>query len=92
MGEKRLHCFFSGRVQGVFFRAHIAGFAQKLGVKGTVKNLADGRVEFVGEGKEESLRKLVEMAKTGNPRARVGKTEERWGESKKEFNDFRTIY
>lgn len=53
--NNRLHVFFSGRVQGVFFRMYTRETAPKLGVSGFVKNLPDGRVEVVAEGKKDAL-------------------------------------
>lgn len=41
---------YSGRVQGVGFRATAAHVAQGFPVTGYVRNLADGRVEVVVEG------------------------------------------
>ena len=35
----------SGRVQGVYYRAHVAKNSKKAGFSGYVKNLEDGRVE-----------------------------------------------
>jgi acylphosphatase len=54
-GERRMHVFFSGSVQGVGFRYTALGIAQKLGLTGWVRNLVDGRVELVAEGSEKSL-------------------------------------
>ncbi len=68
---KRLHIFVSGRVQGVFFRANTVKVANKLGIKGWVKNLSDGRVEIVAEGSEEKLREFVEWLKKGPMLAKV---------------------
>lgn len=45
----------SGRVQGVGYRYFVLQEAQSLGVSGFAKNLADGRVEVVGEGPDEVL-------------------------------------
>jgi len=46
---KRVHVFISGKVQGVWFRSYTEAEAKKLGVKGWVRNLPDGRVEAVFE-------------------------------------------
>lgn len=49
MNERRT-VLFDGEVQGVGFRANTARFARGLALTGTVRNLADGRVELVAEG------------------------------------------
>jgi len=48
----------SGRVQGVGFRLFTQREANKLGVTGFVRNLADGRVEVVAKGSREQLAQL----------------------------------
>ncbi len=78
MPRVRAHCFFSGRVQGVFFRYHTRLEAERLGVSGWVRNLPDGRVEAVFEGEEERVRELIEYCKNRQPYARVEKVEVTW--------------
>lgn len=67
----RAHVFISGMVQGIFFRSETRKKAKKLGVKGWVRNLSDGRVEAVFEGEEKEVQSLVEFCKRGPPQARV---------------------
>jgi acylphosphatase len=55
----RLHCLFSGEVQGVGFRRHTERQALALGLRGWVRNLPDGRVEMVAEGPPADLEALV---------------------------------
>lgn len=85
---KRVHLFVSGRVQGVFFRAHTRDLARRLGLKGFVRNLPDGRVEVVAEGPEEKLQELIEFCRHGPPLAHVTGTEIHWEEPTGEFRDF----
>jgi len=47
--------FFSGKVQGIGFRARTHKIAEAHQVFGFVKNLEDGRVELWIEGEEEDL-------------------------------------
>jgi acylphosphatase len=61
----------SGVVQGVFFRASTSQRAHELGVSGFVRNLADGRVEVVASGSEQTLAELQTWLHQGPPSARV---------------------
>ena len=45
-----MHCYISGRVQGVFFRASARQEAERLGITGYAKNLPDGRLEVLACG------------------------------------------
>lgn len=86
--RKRVHLYVSGRVQGVFFRAHTRDLARSLGLSGFVRNLPDGRVEIVAEGEEEALRKLITFAHQGPPLAQVTSVEEHWEEPTGQFSGF----
>ncbi len=52
------HCFVSGRVQGVSFRYYTRQQAQRLGISGWARNLADGRVEVLACGQPSAVDKL----------------------------------
>jgi len=69
--RKRLHLFVSGRVQGVWYRGSMAAEAERFGVDGWVRNLADGRVEAVVEGVPEAVDAVVDWCRRGPPAARV---------------------
>ena len=64
-----------GRVQGVGFRDALQQVAERLGVTGWVRNLADGRVESVAQGKPDDVAALLEWARRGPPAARVERVE-----------------
>ena len=61
----------SGRVQGVFYRASAAREAERLGVSGYARNLADGRVEVLATGSAEQVAALAEWLADGPKLARV---------------------
>jgi acylphosphatase len=61
----------SGRVQGVGFRFFTQDIARQEGLTGIVRNLADGRVEVVAEGDDESLTRLEAALRRGPSHARV---------------------
>lgn len=50
-----MHCFVSGKVQGVWYRASAKKYAQKLGINGWARNLPDGRVEVLACGYHDQL-------------------------------------
>ena len=75
MDMKRWHVVITGKVQGVFFRAHLQRVARSLGFTGWVKNLADGRVEAIMEGSEINLPAMLDWCRKGPPCADVGKVE-----------------
>lgn len=65
----------SGRVQGVYFRAHTRKQAQALELSGHAINLPDGRVEVVAAGSVASLEALERWLHRGSPAARVEQVE-----------------
>lgn len=69
-----IHCFISGRVQGVWFRAHTKELADQLTLSGWAKNLPDGRVEVLACGDSEKLAVLHDWLKKGPPLAEVKET------------------
>lgn len=60
MKDKRVHAFYSGMVQGVGFRLTARDIALGLNLTGWVRNLPDGRVELVAEGKDNELKGLLD--------------------------------
>jgi len=64
-------CVVTGRVQGVFYRASAAEQARALDISGYVRNLADGRVEVLALGPEESLRRFIDWLRVGPAAAKV---------------------
>jgi acylphosphatase len=66
-----IHCFISGKVQGVWFRANTKKEADKLGLKGWVRNLADGRVEVMASGSKDKIEQLLAWLQRGPERAQV---------------------
>lgn len=86
--KKRIHAFASGKVQGVFFRANTKKEADRLKVTGWVRNLEDGRVEFVAEGEESNLVRLIEWAKKGPSWAKIDDFQTEWKEYEGIFNSF----
>jgi acylphosphatase len=89
---KRLHVTVSGRVQGVFFRAHTRKIAQSLSLTGWVRNRPDGRVEAIFEGKETDLEVMLAWCKQGPPSAVVTDVAASEDPYTGEFRDFSVRY
>ncbi len=88
----RLQLTLHGKVQGVFFRAHIQQKAQELEIGGWAANNADGTVSVVAEGPQNKLRDLADWCRSGPSRAQVEKVEEVFGQYTGEFSDFSIRY
>jgi acylphosphatase len=86
--QARLRLWVSGRVQGVFFRGAAVDEARTLALTGWVRNLIDGRVEIVAEGRRPALSALLAWAHQGPPAARVTRVEEEWAQFRGEFRAF----
>jgi acylphosphatase len=52
---QRIRLIAAGRVQGVGFRAFACRIGRECGLCGYAKNLEDGTVEIVAEGKPEKI-------------------------------------
>ena len=64
-----------GRVQGVGYRYFVLRQASALGVSGFARNLPDGDVEVVAEGRDEALADLEERLREGPSFASVSGVE-----------------
>ena len=85
---QRVHITVHGYVQGVFFRHNTKKEALILGLKGYVKNMADGTVEVVAEGPEDKINELIAFCKKGPEAAQVEKVDVKFEKAKGEFNGF----
>ena len=92
MANKRVHVFYSGRVQGVGFRITAEEVAQSFDVVGWVKNLKDGRVELVAESDEETLGRFLEAMRVGPMKNFIGNIEISWCAATRSFDEFSIRY
>ncbi|MBM4436651.1 MAG: acylphosphatase [Actinobacteria bacterium] len=87
--EARLTAVVRGRVQGVGFRYYVAATAQRLSLRGFVRNLPDRRsVEVVAEGGRADLESLIARLRSGPPAARVDGVEVAWSAATRQFTAF----
>jgi len=57
----RVEVIFHGRVQGVGFRATVAGLARDLPVTGWVRNEPDGSVRMEAQGDRDQVERLLAL-------------------------------
>ncbi len=88
MNTARAHLYASGRVQGVFFRAFTRNIAAALGLSGWVRNLCDGRVEAVFEGRRDLIEQAIGECRRGPAGAHVEQVEVIWENFTGEFHGF----
>ncbi len=85
--KKSVRLYISGIVQGIFFRSYIKENAEKLNIKGFVRNLEDGRVEVFIEGNPEEIRKMIEICRKGPKHSEIKNVEEK----EERFQDFKSF-
>ncbi len=78
-----------GIVQGVWFRQSTVDEARRLGLRGMVRNLADGSVEAEAEGERAVVEQLVRWCHRGPPSARVDDVEVEWLGHRGDLGPFR---
>jgi len=67
----RRRLVITGRVQNVFYRDWLVERMRGLGIRGWVRNRADGSVEAVVEGAVEMVDAAIARARQGSPASRV---------------------
>lgn len=77
-----------GQVQGVFFRQSAKIEADKLGLKGWVRNDADGSVEALAVGLRDKLEEFINWCKNGPDAATVEKVDIAWSRGDETFDGF----
>ena len=73
--KKSVRVYIEGAVQGVFFRAFVKENAERLNVKGFVRNLEDGRIEVFLEGDIGDVDNMIELCKTGPKHSEIKNVE-----------------
>jgi len=89
MIARQIHIF--GKVQGVFFRASTKEKADKLGVKGWVRNENDGSVMIEAFGSEKSISELIKWCHEGSQFSKVSEVVVEKME-KKDYPDFSIVH
>jgi len=90
--KKAVKFVISGTVQGVFFRQFCKDQADKLELRGYVRNLESGEVEVLVEGNKENIEEMYKILKKGPPHAQIRDLkpeEKKWSGEFKEFTIMR---
>ncbi len=90
--QTRAHLIIKGIVQGVFFRAFTRDVANRLALRGWVKNLPGGSVEAMFEGDKEEIEQAIKQCSLGPPGSRVDDVEVEWIEYQGDLKDFQVRY
>jgi acylphosphatase len=75
---ERVVVHYSGRVQGVGFRATARHIACGYEVTGAVRNLPDGRVEIIAEGAKAELKAFLEAIAQSELSGFIARQAESW--------------
>ena len=86
-----MQIIYSGRVQGVGFRYAVKSVANGFEATGTVRNLSDGRVELIAEGRTEELTAFRQAIRDSGLEHFIDNEDVSWAESKNEFRGFEIV-
>ena len=89
---KTYRILVSGRVQGVGFRYFAESVAEKYGIRGYVRNTADGRVEIECQGDDEEIRPFMDDIRKGPAFSMVTDVRVEDFKSSRKYNFFEVKY
>ncbi len=89
---ERRRVVITGQVQGVGFRAWAVGQALTLGVRGWIRNRADGAVEAEMAGDPDAVARLHDLLAQGPHHARVERVTEEAPGVEDLPDPFRTVW
>jgi acylphosphatase len=89
--KKSIRLYIKGIVQGIFYRNFIKENAEKLNIKGFVRNLEDGRVEVFLEGDSDAVNKMTELCKQGPKTSKIENVEIK-EERFQDFKEFKILH
>jgi acylphosphatase len=84
----RMTAFVHGYVQGVGFRWYTRAKATELGLVGSARNLADGRVEVVVEGPKQACDDLLAWLRGGDTPGSVDQVVAQFADARGTFHGF----
>jgi acylphosphatase len=91
MARQQMHILYEGRVQGVGFRYTTKALACGFEITGTVRNLMDGKVELLAEGKREELEAFREAIRESELGHFIRQEQITWADAKNCFRGFEIV-
>ncbi|OGR28670.1 MAG: hypothetical protein A2277_18595 [Desulfobacterales bacterium RIFOXYA12_FULL_46_15] len=88
----RIRVRITGRVQGVFFRLKTKQEADRIGINGWVRNIADGSVEALFEGDPEKVTQMARWCEKGPSLSRVDHVNTETETNLSNFQTFDILY
>jgi acylphosphatase len=82
MNRRRMQVIYSGHVQGVGFRYTVKSLIPGYEVAGSIRNLADGRVELIAEGTQEELEAFRQAIRESGLGSLIDNEELVWGDAR----------
>ena len=79
---------YVGHVQGIGFRYSVKTVATGFELTGTVRNLADGRVELVAEGMKTELEEFLQAIRDSEVGRFIRQEQTDWTEARNDFRGF----
>lgn len=92
MARRQVIVYYSGRVQGVGFRYTVKTLAAGFEATGTVRNLADGRVEFAAEGDPAELEAFLQAIRESAVGRFIRHEELSWTDARGQFRGFEIVH
>ena len=89
--RSRMQILYSGNVQGVGFRYTVKSVATGFEVSGTVRNLADGRVELIAEGFKDELLAFQQAIRESGLDHFIRDEQVLWDEPQHDFRGFEIV-
>lgn len=86
-----MNVLYSGRVQGVGFRYTAKTIAAGFEITGTIRNLADGRVELAAEGCQAELEAFRAELQLAGLAGFIRDEQVTWADAKNEFRGFEIV-
>lgn len=88
--KKSTRLFLTGSIQSMFFEQFIKSNADKVGVKGYLRKLEDGRMEIFIEGDNEKVDKMTAICRRGTQYTQLRNVEEK-EEKFQDFKEFKVL-